>query len=1000
MKTFLQYVADDLVSHFGSDLSRVAVVFPNKRASLFMNEYLAQLNDRPIWSPAYITISDLFRRHSERQVGDPIKLVCDLHRCFIEQTNIDETLDHFYGWGQLLVADFDDIDKHMVDADHVLSNLRDLHELDDLSYLTAEQREALSRFFSNFSVEQNTELKQRFLKLWSHMADIYHAFNQRLTEQGLAYEGALYREVAERLETEGWKDNDSQYDTYAFVGFNLIQPVEQRLFTFLKKQGRTRFYWDFDRYYMNSNNEAGHYIAQQLELFPNALDSTDADIYERFSRHRCITYISAPTENAQARYISTWLRNIGQTTPHAFNAWPNTAIVLCNEGLLQTVIHCLPDEVEQVNITTGYPLIQSPVASLVKLLLSLQSTGYSVQRDRFRLSAVNAVLRHPYAHYVSLEANNLLKQLSEQKNFYPTPAQLAVDEGTTLLFTPVATNQDLLKWLIDIIRHIADKRSPVTSASEEKPHPFPEPENGERLFDSQFSQESLFRMYTLLNRLLTLVDNGDLKVDSVTMQRLISQLIASASVPFHGEPAEGLQIMGVLETRNLDFDHVLLLSCNEGNMPRGINDTSFIPYSIRKAYGLTTADHKVAIYSYYFHRLLQRASDISILYNNATTDGQRGEMSRFMLQLMVESPHTIRFHTLQTAQSFVPFCPKPIDKTPEVMKRLSTVFSVNAQPSAQQSNLNGVKSPQPTPLLTPTAINRYMRCPLLFYYNYVCGLRQPDETEDDVIDSRIFGNIFHEASRIIYTRLMSQSRQIAANDIDQLLRSRVDIERAVDTAMEQERFHCSNLNGLQIINREVIIHYLRQLLQIDRRLAPFTIIGLECDTIVPLHTKFIDTTIGGRIDRLDCITEFNPATGVHEKRIRVVDYKTGSRVTKPLADVDAIFQQENLTNHNDYYLQTFLYSCIVSQSAQYNPSQQAVSPALLFIQHASAQDYDPVLFFGKTRIDDVRNDASRFGELLRQTIDEIFCPDTAFAPTTEQDRCTHCPYRQLCRQGQ
>ena len=388
MKTFLQYVAEGLIGKFGHDLSRVAVVFPNKRAALFLSDELARLSDRPVWSPAYITISELFRRHAERQVADPIKLVCDLHHCFTQQTGINETLDHFYGWGQLLLSDFDDIDKHMADADKVFANLRDLHEFDDVSFLTQEQRDIIRKFFSTFSDSHDSELKERFLKLWSHMAGIYHAFNGRLAEQQLAYEGALYREVAQR------EDIEFEYTHYVFVGFNMLQEVEQRLFRLLRNQGKAIFYWDFDRYYMpgkngDRENEAGHFIAQYLSEFPNEFDREREDIYGHFSALRDIRYIAAPTENVQARYISTWL---SEEKGERIDAGRRTAIVLCNEGLLQTVIHCLPGEVEKVNVTTGYPLIQSTAASLGTLLRALQTKGYSPQRATFRMAQINAVL--------------------------------------------------------------------------------------------------------------------------------------------------------------------------------------------------------------------------------------------------------------------------------------------------------------------------------------------------------------------------------------------------------------------------------------------------------------------------------------------------------------------------------------------------------------------------------------------------------------------------------
>ena len=952
MKSFLKYVAADLLQKYGTNLSRIAVVFPNKRAALFLNEHLERLAGKPLWSPAYVTISDLFRSHSQRQVADPIQLVCDLHQCFTQCTGIDESLDHFYGWGQLLLSDFDDLDKNMASADHVFANLRDIHEYDDTPYLTEEQRITLKRFFSNFNEEHNSELKQRFLQLWSHIFDIYQSFNDKLSKQGLAYEGALYREVAER------EDIDFEYDTYLFIGFNMLQQVEQTLFRRMKQQGKARFYWDYDHYYL-STNEAGYYIAQYLNDFPNELDNHDDTIYRNFEQPKTITYISAPTENIQGRYISTWLRQQNRIADNR-----RTAVVLCNENLLQTAIHCIPSEVEKVNITTGYPLSQTPITSLVNLLVNLQTNGYVAETDHYRLRHVNNVLQHPYAHYISEASNSLYEELNTQKIYYPAPAQLSKDEGLQLLFSMDHSNADrfnatLILWLMSVIRHIAK------AISQEEAEPSP------------LTQESLFSMYTLLNRLSDLIESGSLKVNILTLQRLIIQIVSATSIPFHGEPVEGIQMMGVLETRNIDFEHVLLLSCNEGNLPKGLSDTSFIPYSIRKAYGLTTIDHKVAIYAYYFHRLLQRASDITLVYNNSTNDGQTGEMSRFMLQMMVESGHKIQFQTLQAGQAPILPIPQPIQKNDAVMQLLRQRFTEH--------------------MLAPSAINRYMRCQLQFFYYYVSGIIEPDNEDEDAIDNRIFGNIFHLAAQILYKKLRQKSRVIVAEDIEYLLNTEVDIQRAVDEAIKEELLKIKEANrplppldGLQIINREVLIKYIRQLLEIDHRLTPFTILGLEepvkMNYQLTVGNDTIKLTLGGKIDRLDSITLSDGSN-----QIRVIDYKTGSGRLKPLANVDAIFNQENLKNHSDYYLQAFLYSHIVRLKSD-NP----VAPALLFIQHASSDDYDPTLCLGREPVTDIATVSESYMQHLESVISDIFSPAISFTPTDEQKRCQNCPYAHLC----
>ena len=893
MSSFLEHVASDLLARFGTNLSRVAVVFPNKRASLFLNDHLARLAGRPLWSPAYITISALFRSHSTLQVADPILLVCELHKCFTRCTGIDETLDHFYGWGQLLLSDFDDLDKNMGPADRVFANLRDIHELDDVSYLTDEQRKLIQRFFSNFSDEHNSELKQRFLRLWSRIGDIYHTFNEQLAAQGLAYEGALYRQVVED------KTITFDYDTYVFVGFNLLQQVEQTLFRQLEREGKALFYQDTE-------------------------EQPPQDI----------TFISAPTENIQARYVSQWL------TPERIADGRRTAIVLCNEGLLQAVIHCLPDDVDKVNVTTGYPLLQTPIASLVTQLLNLQANGFSARTQSFRRRWLDTVARHPYASFL--------------------PEGYAASHLTD--------GPSLLHWLLSLVRHIATNISEAAANSS--------------LFTVHFSltSESLFRMYTLLNRLSGLTDEGILTVDIPTLQRLVAQVVQSTTIPFHGEPAEGIQVMGVLETRNLDFDHVLLLSCNEGNMPRGVNDTSFIPYAIRKAYGLTTVDYKVAIYEHYFQRLLQRAHDVTIVYNNATVDAQKGEMSRFMLQLMVERGD-ISFRSLKAGQSPILRQPQPIDKTAAILDILRQRFS---------NDRGGI---------SPTAVSTYLRCQLRFFYRYVSDLQEPDDIDDELIDNRLFGNIFHKAAQTLYEPF--NSRRVTTMMLDDLLKDEVAIERAVDTAIRSEFLKNQGdrsrdslgtsdhgpvpliLDGLQLINREVIIKYVRLLIETDRRLAPFTILGLEKRVSMPWG----ETKVGGIIDRLDSVTD--PATG--QERIRVIDYKTGARHLRPMPDVDAIFDPAQISNHSDYYLQAFLYSHIVRQHRE-----EPVSPSLLFIQHAAAEGYDPTLVIGREPVTDIAVHSDRFIALLKETTDAIFSPDLRFTPTDDRNRCRSCPYAALC----
>ena len=999
MKAFLKIVAKDMLEKYGTDMSDIAVVFPNKRASLFLNSYLAQLARKPIWTPTYITISDLFRRHTDLKVADPIKSICDLHKTFVKCTGIDETLDHFYGWGQLLLSDFDDVDKNMVDAKQIFANLSDIHELDDVSYLTDYQKQMIKKFFSNFSDDHNSELKKRFLQLWCHFYDIYVEFNKRLAQQGLAYEGALYRNVANN------ENIAFRHKKYLFVGFNMMQKVELNLCDRLMKQGKATFYWDYDQYYMDGNNEAGHYIRQYLPYYPNELaDYPQQEIYNNMTKNKDITYISAPTENIQARYVNTWLKENGR-----YKMGRNVAIVLSDESLLQSVIHSLPPEVGSVNITIGYPLQQTPFYSLIQQLIQLQGIGHPKFSDTYRLHYVLIALRHPYTRYISEKYTDLQNKLNEQKRFYPSREFLSMDgdEGLSLLFrdlegtnAPKGTdkergtdkekdtasqdeyNKKLITYLLDVLRTIGI--------------------HAKKLEDPLF-HESLYRTYTLLNRLQDLIMAGDLQVDIITLERLIQQLIQTTSIPFHGEPAEGIQVMGVLETRNLDFDHILVLSCNEGKLPKGVNDSSFIPFTLRNAYGLTTVENKVAIFAYYFHSMLQRAHDITLTYNNATEDGQSGEMSRFMLQMMVESQHSIKRRTLTAGQ-------KPLRPAYNEEQKTDEVMAV----------LDDIK------MITPTFLNTYQRCQKQFYYKYVKGLLEPDEIDEDEVDNKIFGNIFHRAAELFYYTFASKEdiavddrgKQrlihpivISAGDLNNALKDSSLVYRLVDQAFREELFKVSSsdyhpkYNGLQLINKEVIASYLRQLITIDRRQAPFTIIGME---IVVSTTLGVATArgeklfrIGGFIDRLDAVAaNGNPSAGGNlAERIRVIDYKTGRAQATHPKDIDEVFgtTPQAMNKHSDYYLQAILYSLIIKNDRRFNPAQEPVSPGLLFIQNAGSEDYDPTLKLGKELLSDVAPLEAEFTEHLRSLLADIYNPAVPLKPTEDKKRCIYCPYAALCK---
>ena len=956
MQPFLQLVAHDLYTKIGNDLSRTVLVFPNKRANLFFNEYLAEESDQPIWSPAAMSISDLLQKLSVQKAGDPIRLVCELYKVFKEEIESRETLDDFYFWGELLISDFDDVDKNMVDADKLFSNLQDLKNLmDDYEFLDEEQEEAIRQFFQNFSIERRTELKEKFISLWDKLGIIYHRYREKLAELGIAYEGMLYRNVIEQLDTDRLK-----YDKYVFVGFNVLNKVEKEFFQKLQKAGKAMFYWDYDLFYTQriSKHEAGEFIKRNLIDFPNELPESYFDI---FRKPKKIRYISASTENAQARFLPEWVKATQTHTTQIVSEKEN-AIVLCNEALLLPVLHSIPQDVQNVNITMGFPLAQTPVYSFINAAMELQTNGYRPDTGRFTYEAVSKILKHPYTRQLSDHATRLERELTKTNRFYPLPSELKKDDFLTILFTPQSNIRELCDYLLRLIKSIS-----ILYRKE-----------GE--YDDIFNQlyrESIFQSHLKINRLYSLIESGELSVRTDTLKRLITKVLTASNIPFHGEPAIGLQIMGVLETRNLDFRNLIMLSLNEGQLPKAGGESSFIPYNLRKAFGMTTIEHKNAVYAYYFYRLIQRAENITLLYNTSSDGLNRGEESRFMLQLLVEGPHEITREYLEAGQSPQNTLEIQIEKTPEILRRLYRAYDT-AQPESV--------------ILSPSALNTYLDCRLRFYYRYVAGLKTPDEVSAE-IDSALFGTIFHLSAQLAYTDLTANGKMIQREDLERLLRDEIKLQGYVDQAFKQELFKVApeekpEYNGVQLINSKVIVSYLKQLLRNDLQYTPFEMVAMEkkVSEKITIQTALGPLTLrlGGTIDRMDA----------KEGTLRIVDYKTGGSPKIP-ANIEQLFTPSE--TRPNYIFQTFLYAAIMSRK-----QPLMVAPALLYIHRAASESYSPVIEMGEPRkpkipVNNFAFFEDEFRERLQALLAEIFDEKELFTQTEDIKKCAYCDFKAICK---
>lgn len=963
MEHFLELAAKDLFNSFStpeSGLSDITVVFPNRRARLFFNEYLSHCSESPVWSPTYMTIEELFRSQSQLHTADRFKLVSMLYNVYVSVTHTDESLDSFWSWGELMLSDFDDLDRNMADSDMLFSLLKEQKEMAmDHSYLTEEQTDALRDFFNLKAGGNMSELRRKYQDIWSALGDIYNSFRATLKEQGLAYDGMLQREVAQSIDMARFTSAK-----YAFIGFNSLDRAEKSLFTAFQKAGKALFYWDYDKSYIeNEGHEAGLFLRENMQLFPGRLDSSH---FDNIGTDKTLTIVETQSDSAQAGYVGQWLSGLGGIPDH------ETAVVLSDSGLVQSVLHSIPESTEdnkiRLNITMGYPLTGTMVYTLTAALLDMQRTAMK-NSGKITLGHAMRVLDNPMtSRMADDEAGKMKDELTEKRIFYPTLDKLASGPVLEILFRRCTDNLSLLDWLLDVFKAMVPAIKDDPDNSVFRP----------------LNQESVYRMYTSVNRFRSLTAEGSLETGTETLCHLLSRVMASVSVPFHGEPVIGMQIMGLIETRNLDFRNVLLLSASEGILPGSTQESSFIPFSIRNAFGLTTMKQKSAVAAYNFHHLIQRAENVTMVYNaNADATGLgKGQMSRYLLQLITCGRKIERISLAAPSESAVP-CQPEVKKTDEVLEKLRSKYDSTEKNKAY---------------LSPTAVNDWLDCRMKFWFKHIAHLKPREEPPTD-IDVALFGTLFHKSAELAYEDLASKSegRTITADAINALLKDSRRLEGFVREAFKKELFRGRDAapeeySGSQNINHEVICRYLKQILRMDLAYAPFVCHKGESDgftdrleTDDPLDpTRKITVLLQGYIDRMD----------TKDGITRIADYKTG-REKKVPGSVTELFARGN-KDRNTHIFQIFYYADLVSQHPDY--AGRKLAPVIIHVR--TSADADPEKTYLKMNGENVTDFTGtylqEYRKLLQQTVQEIFSRDVPFDRVENSDICEYCDFKQLC----
>lgn len=892
---FLKYVADDLRKKYGNDLSRVAVVFPNKRAGIFFDDYLmSQHESLPVWAPQYLTINDLFDSLSPLRKADDIKAVCALYRIYrevqVQAGGKELSLDFFYGWGTQLLSDFSNIDRSMVDAAEMFSTWS---AVKDLERLSEEDRTHLKPLVE--TLKSNSALKNDFEQLWSSLYQIYGALNESLAKDGEAYEGARQRRVIEGLKNGKIKLSD-RFDRYAFVGFNMLVPAEWQLFDFIKNEGKSLYYWDYDQMYVGvgATLSFGKTLKENMQTFPNELPE---DLFDNLEgRESAIEFVAATSDSGQTRFATDWLKK--HITKEEER---RTAVVLCDETLLQPVIHSLPDDVREVNITKGFPMTHTPAFAFVSHFFEQAETA------------------QPETEQVSL-LEQLASALQQQA-------------------------QEEMK------------------------------QNGEQTWMGQLTAESYFQCFTTINRVLNFVKDGTLVVNRRMLLSLLRQILATLSIPFHGEPASGLQVMGMLETRNLDFDELLMLSVNDGIVPKTVSDRSFIPYDLRKHYRIMTGDEQSEVYAYNFFRLLQRSRHVTLVYNEST-DGDKhcGEMSRFMLQILLQTKIPVHCFSLKEQCAVIEEKDLGLDET-------------KSRAIMEERALN----------LSASALEEYIDCPMKYFFSHLAKMKELPQLSE-ILPNNTFGSIFHRAAECIYGDFRKRNPQalqvvIESAELKSLSENIVKLEafirEAFDTVSAEDAKNnpvlAAGKNGEQLYRAEehqleadVIRDYLQRVLKYDAGVASAEGLSIICTEQKMEGVLDEKTKINGKIDRVDCVGS----------KTRVVDYKTGgyNRAKMSAKDAESLFRN----NDHNYVMQTLLYELLYQLG-----TGQYAQPAIYFAQKISHENYDPETNLGDPKALPLseEEELERFRTELQNFIGKMRTSPFLFQ---KNSNCDYCPYILLC----
>ena len=945
--TFLQELASVLYRRYNSDLSSLVVMFPSMRARTFFNDALACVADKPLWQPSYATIDEVMERIADISRGDRIVLITELFKIY-KRHHPAETIDKFYFWGDMLISDFDMIDKYMVDAEQLLRNIEDLKELEkDVDYLEDIHIRSIHSFWRSIVDKQSlSKQKEEFLKIWRSLPHIYREYREQLLRLRIGYTGLIYREAAMKLKAGA----DIQLDGRRVIvaGFNALSNSEKCLMERLStSEYGAEFYWDYDNYYTdNDRHEAGKFMRQNISDHPMQAAITHNNFAEC---NKKIESIGCVSNVVQCKYVAEILSKLPEEELDK-----RTAIVLTDENMLVPLLHSLPNKVKSVNVTMGYPLKATLAYTFIERLIELQKHGHRRKDDNadiFYHVDIQGILTHPYVvDTCGTEAAILHQKIVGDRLISVEGNILRQGEVLGSIFRYCDSYESLSQYIEDTIGLLYGLIAENDT------------QQGEYL---RTAHEEIIKCKRSISKC-------DITLPCEVFTSMLRKHLQTVTIAYEGEPLMGVQIMGILETRNIDFKNVIILSMTDATFPGDtLSKASFIPYNLRVGYKMPTPEEHEAMYAYYFYRLIQRAERVSMLYCSKADDKSTGECSRYIHQLDYESQYKVNKYAVG------------VDLTLETPSEITVSKGKEEQLVLAQYLDDGEKK------LSPTALFRYIECPMKFYFASVAQLNTANELNDN-IDALTFGNILHETMEALYKNILDVNNP--GSLIDNELCKHDVVAKAVNKTISKLLFRsaddCSaEFTGDTLLVRDIVIKYILQgILNYDKEHNGYAVVALE-EKIASKYPLMDgrSVNIGGIADRIDRLSDGT---------IQVIDYKSSVRPHLKFNDIERLFtgnSDERVAN----IFQTLLYSEMI-----YRERGCDVLPTLYFASQMLLDGYFPKLVSTAKggaieRYSEVRTE---FTEHLQGALEELFNYDVPFKQADESlGMCKLCDFKKICR---